>query len=62
MAQENITFNESDDESYYIVDQYLLGSRCYGYEDSYNYYDININNILTSYKKMIMNMLLDIMM
>ena len=30
MAQENITFNESDDESYYIVDQYLLGSRCYG--------------------------------
>ena len=62
MTQEKITFNESDDESYYIVDQYLLDSRFYGYEDSYNYYDININNILTSYKKMIMNMLLDIMM
>ena len=31
-------------------------------EDSYNCYDINVNNILTPYKKVILNMLLDIMM
>ena len=62
MDPENITFYELDDESYNKVDQYLFGSNCYGYEDSYNYYDINVNNILTSYKKVILNMLLDIMM
>ena len=54
----SIIFYELNDESYDIVDLYLFRSRCYGYEDSYNYYDINVNNV----KKVIMNMLLDIMM
>ena len=46
MAPKNITFNEFDDESYDIVDQYIFGSRFYGYEDSYNSYDIDNNDIL----------------
>ena len=50
MARRNITFNELDDESYSIVDQYIFGSSFYGYEDSYNYHDIDVNNILP-YKK-----------
>ena len=54
----NIIFYELNDESYDIVDLYLFRSRCYGYEGSYNYYDINVNNV----KKVIMNLLLDIMM
>ena len=62
MDPETITFYELDDESYNIVDQYLFGSNSYGYDDSYNYYDVNVNNILTPYKKVILNMLLDIMM
>ena len=51
MVQKNITLNELDDESHNIVDQYLFGSNSYGYEDSCNYYDINVHNILTPYKK-----------
>ena len=46
MAQRNISFFECDDGSQLISDQYLSGSKCYGHEDSYNYYDINVNNIL----------------
>ena len=34
MAHGNIMFSELDDESYYIVDQYLCGFKCCGYEDS----------------------------
>ena len=51
MAQRNVSFLECDVGSYLITDQYISGSRCYGYEDSQNYYNINVNNILTLYKK-----------
>ena len=50
MAQRNISFIKSDNESYVLVDQYLFGSRFHGYEDSHNYYNISVNNILL-YKK-----------
>ena len=60
MAQENIMFNKYDDGPYNIVDLYLYDIYI-GYEDSYNYYDIDVDKILV-YKKMIVNMLLDIMM
>ena len=50
MDTKNISFFECDDESYIIVDNYLFNSRFCGYEDSYNYYDINVNNIIP-YKK-----------
>ena len=60
MDQENITFFENDDKSYTAVDLYL-NDRILGYKDSYNYYDIDVNKILL-FKKMIMNILLDIKM
>ena len=61
MDTKNISFFESDDESYIIVDNYLFNSRFCRYEDSYNYYDINVNNIIPI-KKVIMNTSLDILM
>ena len=45
MGQENIMFFQSDDESYTMVDQYLH-SRPFYYEDSHNYYDIDVDNVL----------------
>ena len=60
MDQENIMFFENDDKSYTMVDLYL-NSRFLGYKDSYNYYDIDVDKILLI-KKLIMNILLDIMM
>ena len=43
MGRENIMFFQSDDESYTMVDQYLH-SRPFYYEDSHNYYDIDVDN------------------
>ena len=60
MAPKNISFIEQDDKSYLLIDHYFLVSKWYFYEDTYNYYDIDVNNILP-YKKVIMNMLLDIL-
>ena len=51
MAQESIWFYEFDDDSYVIVDHYLFGSKSYGYEDAYSYYNINVNNILRPYNQ-----------
>ena len=66
IIQKNISFYKLDDESYDIVDQYLFGSSCYGYEDSYNYYDIKVMmlKLIICYciKKVIMNVILDITM
>ena len=45
MAQENIMFFKNQDESYTMVDLYLH-NRFFGYKDSYNYYDIDVDNIL----------------
>ena len=60
MDSKNTTFLEVDDESYLITDQYFFGSKWYNYEDSYTYYNVIVNNRLP-YKKVTMNMLLDIM-
>ena len=46
MARENIMFLENDDESCTMVDLYLDNNRFFGYKDSYNYYDIDVDNIL----------------
>ena len=61
MDQENITFFKIDDKSYTMVDLYLNNNIFFGYKDSYNYYDIDVDKILL-FKKVIMNILLDIMM
>ena len=45
MAQENIVFFENQNESYPMVDLYL-NNRFFGYKNSYNYYDIDVDNIL----------------
>ena len=46
MAPKNISFIEQDDKSYLLIDHYFLVSKWYFYEDAYNYYDIDVNNIL----------------
>ena len=45
MAQENNVFFENQNESYLMVDLYL-NNRFFGYKNSYNYYDIDVDNIL----------------
>ena len=62
MAQENIWFCEYNEGSYNMVDYYLTDGNFFQYEDSYNYYDIDVDKILLCKKKVIMNILLDIMM
>ena len=44
-----------------MTDLYLNHNISFGYEDSYNYYDIDVDKLLLL-KKVIMNILLDIMM
>ena len=61
MDQENITFFKIDDKSYTMVDLYLNNNIFFGYKDSYNYYDIDVDKILL-FKKVMVNILLDIMM
>ena len=46
MAPENISFFEQDDESFLLIDPYFLNSSWYDYKDCYNYYNIDVNNIL----------------
>ena len=60
MAEEDIIFFENDDKSYTMVDQYI-NNRYLKYIDSYNYYDIDVDKILLL-KKIVINVLLDIMM
>ena len=45
MARENINFYKYDDGSYNMVDLYLY-DRFFGYKNSYNYYDIDVDKIL----------------
>ena len=45
MNQENIMLFENDDKSYTRVDLYV-NDRFLGYKNSYNYYDIDVDNIL----------------
>ena len=46
MAGEKIMFFENDDESYTLVDLYLDNNIFFGRKDSYNYYDIDVDNVL----------------
>ena len=50
MDPENISLSKQNDGSYLITDMYLDKNRFYGYKDSYNYYDIDVDKI-TVYKK-----------
>ena len=50
MDQENIMFFKNDDKSYTMVDLYLNNNIFFGYKDSYNYYDIDVDKI-SSFKK-----------
>ena len=45
MDQSNIMFMENMDNSYTMVDLYQ-NNKCFGYKDSYNYYDIDVKKIL----------------
>ena len=46
MDQENIMFFKNQAKSYTITDLYLNHNIFFGYKDSYNYYDIDVNKIL----------------
>ena len=47
MDQENIMISKkSSDKSYTMVDLYLNHNISFGYEDSYNYYNIDVDKIL----------------
>ena len=46
MVRENIMFFENDDKSCTVIDLYLNHNIFFGYKDSYNYYDIDIDKIL----------------
>ena len=46
MDQENIMFFKNQDRSYTTADLYLNHNIFFGYKDSYNYYDIDVNKIL----------------
>ena len=53
-------FFEKDDKSCTVIDLYLNHNIFFGYKNSYNYYDIDVDKILLF--KVIMSILLDIMM
>ena len=61
MDQKNIMFFQNDDKSYTVIDLYP-NNRFLGYKDSYNYYDIDVDQILLLFKKGDKNILLDITM
>ena len=46
MDQENIMFFKNQDKSYTMTDLYLTHNIFFGYKDSYNYYDIDVDKIL----------------
>ena len=46
MDQEKIIFFKNQGESYNIADLYLNNNVFFGYKDSYNYYDFDVDKIL----------------
>ena len=46
MDQENIMFYKNEDKSYTMTDLYLNHNISFRCEDSYNYYDIDVDKIL----------------
>ena len=52
MDQENITFSKNHGKSYTMTDLHILGfNASVGYEDSYNYYNIDVDKILLLKKR-----------
>ena len=52
MDRENIMFCKKNSvKSYTMTDLYLNHNISFGYEDSYNYYDIDVNKILLLQKR-----------
>ena len=60
MDPEDIRLSKYNDGSDVITDIYLDNIGFYGYKDSYNYYNIDVDKI-SVYKKVKKNILLDIM-
>ena len=52
MDQEKIIFFQNQGESYNIADLYLNNNVFFGYKDSYNYYDFDVDKILLFEKKL----------
>ena len=47
MDQENMTFSKNQGKSYTMTDVNILRyNTSFGYKDSYNYYDIDVDKIL----------------
>ena len=46
MDQENTMFSKNQGKSYTMTDLYLNHNIFFGYKDSYNYYDIDVDKIL----------------
>ena len=61
MGQEIIAFYRNQDKSYPSTNLYLNHNISLGYKDYYDYYDVDVDKILLP-KKVIGNILLDIMM
>ena len=52
MNQENIAFSKNQDKSQTMTDLHILGyNTSFGYEDSYNYYNIDVGKILLFRKR-----------
>ena len=51
MDQENNMFFKNQDQSYTMVNLYL-NNIFFGYKDSYNYYDFDVDKILLFEKKL----------
>ena len=51
MDPENIILSKYNDGSYHITDMYLDNNEFYGYRDSYNYYNIDVDKIIVYKKK-----------
>ena len=61
MGQNNIMFMGNMNDSYTMVDLYQ-NNKCFGYKDSYNYYDIDVMILMLYYDIAVTNILLGIMM
>ena len=61
MDQNNIMFMGNKENSYAMVDLYQ-NNKCFGYKDSYNYYDIDVMILMLYYDIALTNILLGIMM
>ena len=61
MGSENIRLSKYNNGTCIISEQYLDDKRFYGYNNAYNYYDIDVDKMIV-YKKVAINIFSDIMM